>query len=424
MTEQLKMDRAVWPIDKVQEAPYNPRKISREMFKKLKDSIVEFKAYSPLVVNIRTSHAVGGNQRLKALRELGYKEVEVVLVDLNLQQEMAFNVALNKIEGQFDNPSLPVVFQEIMKDESLLNLTGFSYQEVFQIIDMNSPNIIDDFNEEEAFTEKKAITQPGDLVELGPHKLLCADSTKEENLKRLLGDEKISIFHPDLPYRVFYNAENRPKNPNKRKLKGLWKKIENDDLTVEEYYKWCRQLFINVKPYFAKGAVFYIWSGFANFGMLTQLLMDLGFYVSNVISWIKPSAVPGFSDYKFASEFLLYGWIKDAGAHKWYGPKNETNVWEVERDEACGILHATAKPVSLARRVIKNSSQPGDIIFDSCAGAGFNAIACHQMNRIFRGCELEPLYVDVTVKRYIRAFGMDSVSPKIRDKYIKGVVHA
>ncbi|MBU1086887.1 MAG: ParB N-terminal domain-containing protein [Candidatus Omnitrophica bacterium] len=423
MIEQLKMERAVWLIDNLKEAPYNPRKMSRETFEKLKDSIRKFKMCIPLVVNKRTLHVVGGNQRLKALRELGYTEVEVVLLDISLEEEMALNLALNKISGDFENSSLPVIFQEIMKDEGLLNLTGFSFQEVFQIIDTYIPNLIDDFNMDEA-TDTAPVTKLGDLIELGPHKILCADSAKPENLIRLLGDEKISVWHPDLPYGVSYDAENRPKNPNKKKLKGLWKKIQNDDLVGEKYLEWCKELITNTKPFLKPGAVFYIWSGFRNFGMLTQLLIELGFYVSNVITWIKPSACPGFSDYKFASEFLLYGWLKDSGAHKWYGPKNESNVWQVEHDEACGSLHATAKPVSLARRVIKNSSQPGDIIFDSCAGAGFNLIPCFQMNRIFRGCELEPLYVDVMVKRYIRAFGMDSVSKEIRDKYIKGVVHA
>lgn len=417
MKKKLGMKREVWDIDKIQEAPYNPRKISREMFEKLKNSIKTFEAYTPIMVNPKTGHAIGGNQTLRALRELGYREVEVVLVELALEKEMALNLALNKISGTFDNPSLPVIFQEIMKDQELLNLTGFELPEVFQLIDTYTLHDDEDVDIEEVSEGRETITKKGDLIELGPHKIICDDTTKKETLAKLLGDEKISLLHEDLPYGVEYDSQNRPKDPNKRKQKALWGDIKNDDLVGEKYLNWCKERMANIKPFLNNGAAVYLWSGFRNFGMLTQLLMEMGFHVANVITWVKPSACPGFSDYSFASEFLLYAWLKDGGSHKWYGAKNESNVWKVDHDEACGRLHPTAKPVALARRVLKNSSQKGDIVFDGCMGAGFNLIACQQMGRIFRGGDIETLYIDRTIKRYIRTFGVDSVSQKVRDKY-------
>jgi len=184
--------------------------------------------------------------------------------------------------------------------------------------------------------------------------------------------------------------------------------------------KLTRELMTTLLPFLEPGTPAYFWSGFRNFGMMTQLLMDLNFHVANVINWIKPVACPGFGDYKFGSEFLLYSWLKGGGPHRWFGPKNETNCWEIDRDDAAGKLHPTAKPISLARRVLRNSSQRGDIVFDGCMGAGFNLISCQQMGRVFRGCDIEPVYLDVCVRRYIRAFGMDSVSPEIRRKYLTG----
>jgi transposase len=166
-----------------------------------------------------------------------------------------------------------------------------------------------------------------------------------------------------------------------------------------------------------ESAVVYFWSGYRNFGGMTQVLIDEGFHVANVITWIKESACPGYGDYKFASEFMLYGWLKGGGRHRWFGPPNEQNIWKIDRILADSRLHPTAKPVELARRVLRNSTQKGDVVFDGCAGACFNLIACQQMGRIFRGIEIEPSYVDTAVLRYIRMFGPDSVSKAVMDKY-------
>lgn len=388
------------------------------VFEKLKENIRAFNVYSPLIVNMQTWHVVGGNQRLRALSELGYKEVDVVLVDLPLEREMALNLALNKLVGEFDNPSLPVIFQELMKDQELLNLTGFEPLEVFQLVDTRAGNTDEDFDVDKEISEiDKPETKPNDLVELGPHKIICADTAKKETLTRLLGKEQISLLHMDLPYGCSYDSRNRPKASRKGKQKAVWKAIENDGLVGEKYLEWLKELMTVLLPFLAPGAPVYLWSGFRNFGLMTQLLLEMGFHVGNAVTWVKPSACPGFGDYKFASEFLLYGWHKGNGPHRWFGPKNETNVWEIDHDDAAGTLHPTAKPVALARRVLANSSQRGDIVFDGCMGAGFNLIACQQMGRIFRGCDVEAAYLDVVCRRYIRTFGMDSVSPEVRVKY-------
>ncbi|MEI6049561.1 MAG: DNA methyltransferase [Bacteroidota bacterium] len=409
------------PIDAVKYAPYNARTMKDKVFEKLKENIRTFKVYSPLIVNTQTWHVVGGNQRLRALKELGYEEVDVVLVNLPLNKEMSLNLALNKLVGEFDNPSLPVIFQEIMQDQELLSLSGFEPLEVFQIIDTHTTHTDEDFDVEKEISQvDKPITAPGDIVELGPHKITSASTTQKETLDRLLGDEKIALVHMDLPYGCSYDSRNRPKSPQKGKQKASWKAIENDDLVGEEYLQWFKEVVATIIPFLAQGAPAYFWSGFRNFGMMTQLLMELGFYVANVNTWIKPVACPGFGDYKFSSEFLIYSWFKGGGSHRWFGPKNETNVWEVDHDEAAGKLHPTAKPVSLARRVLRNSSQRGDIVFDGCMGAGFNLLACQEMGRVFRGCDLECAYIDISVRRYIRAFGIDSVSAEVRSKYFGG----
>ncbi len=118
-------------IDELKMAPYNPRKISRKVLEKIKRSIQEFGLVQPLVWNRKTKHVVGGNQRLKVLRELGVQEVDVVVVDLDLDKEKALNVALNKLEGSWDMNKLSELFVELEGIEGLdLSLTGFEKNEI------------------------------------------------------------------------------------------------------------------------------------------------------------------------------------------------------------------------------------------------------------------------------------------------------
>lgn len=408
-------------ITKLKEAPYNPNRMNKSKFRRLVKNIKKTKAYSPLFYNERTGHVPGGNHRLRALQELGYKEVYVVPVDMSLKEEMAFNLFLNKNVGDFDMPSLPMIFNALQSDQELLSATGFEMPEICKIKDAYTVYPVEEFNpEKELAQSSKVITKPGDIVELGVHRIICADTTNPETLKRLLGKETINLVHMDLPYGASFNPANRPQSPKDRVRKSDSLPIKNDDLVGSKYIAWVKEVMSAIAPFLSDAAPLYLWSGFVNFGPMTQLLLDLNFHVSNVITWVKPVACPGFGSYKFASEFLLYAFPKGKGKKCWYGPENETNVWEIDREDGVSALHPTVKPTALARRVLRNSSQKGAILFDGTCGVGFGLLACEQMGRIFRGVDCEPLYIDLCVRRYAQAFGMDKLSPDVRRKYFGG----
>ena len=150
---------------------------------------------------------------------------------------------------------------------------------------------------------------------------------------------------------------------------------------------------------------------------MSRMLIEERCYPACVITWGKPGFSPSYADYQQQTEFCLYGW-KLGAAHRWYG-KAESSLWEVNRDPVNTLIHPTQKPVALAQRAIRNSSQRGEIVFDSCLGSGSVLISAESLGRRCFGIEIDPKYVDGIVKRYIAFVGKDNVSPEIRERYMK-----
>ena len=412
-------------VSRINPAAYNPRidlKPGDPEYEKLKQSINTFGYVEPLVWNKQTGNLVGGHQRLKILIEQGATNVEVSVVDLPIDEEKALNLALNKIRGDWDEDKLAVLLEELNQNPNLdMNLTGFDAPEIGEILDRAEEAKEDGFDVDGELNNigNEAATKKGDLIELGSHRLLCGDSSKPEDVARLLEANKVDLIFTDPPYSVSYYGGNRPM-PEKARPKACrnWKKIYNDNLSQEEYEKWLKQILTNISPYVASGAPFYIWNGHRQFGPMHLMLVELGFHTTCVITWAKESFALGYGDYNQQTEFCLYGWKEDNGAHNWYGPVNESTLWQVKRDPTASYVHPTQKPVALAHRAIKNSSKRGDIVLDVFLGSGATLIAAEGLERVCYGIEIDPSYCDVIVRRYIRLVGEDKVSSELVNKYI------
>ncbi|GAG12729.1 unnamed protein product, partial [marine sediment metagenome] len=267
-------------------------------------------------------------------------EAEVVVVDLPLEQEKAFNIALNKVQGDWDKHKLALLLDELTKaPEFDVGLTGFETDEISDILDRalnaDSPQTREEiFDVEEALdTENPAVTQSGELIELGSHRLLCGDSSKPSALRKLIGDNKVHLLFTDPPYNCSYSSGNRPQPKKARpKQSRQWKRICSDNLNQDEYIEWIGTVLGNVSKFLAAGAPIYIWNGHRQFGPMHQLLESIGIKVSCVITWAKESFGIGYGDYNQQTEFCLYGWLENKDAHRWYGPTNESTLWQVHRD--------------------------------------------------------------------------------------------
>lgn len=349
----------------------------------------------------------------------GDTEVDVSVVDLSPEQERALNIALNKISGEWDPDRLSELLSDLIDSPDIdVELTGFDLPEIEELIaGLNG----DEEDPEAANTlldaTGPAITQPGDLIELGlhgEHRLFCADATQQSDAAKLLGDKRAALCHTDPPYGVRYDPRNRPMVPGTEVRDAA--PIRNDDLTPKQYAPWFGKIADVIRETLVPGGGFYIWNSHRQFGLMHDLLTARDMKVRSTIVWAKESFSPGFGDYNEQVEFCLYG-HKGGARHRWYGPKNASTLWKVHRDRTQDYHHPTQKPLELAERAIRHGSQRGEIIYDPFLGSGTTLIAAAILGRRCFGMEIEPRYCDVIVRRYIALAGENAVPPDVLERY-------
>lgn len=414
-------------IDRIRPASFNPRvdlKPGDPMYEKLRRSTEEFGCVVPLVVNEQTGNLVGGHQRLKVLQEQGIEEVDVVIVDLSPEKEKALNIALNRIQGDWDKEKLADLLDELTQiPEFDVELSGFDQPDIDALIaevrDTALAEKEETFDVQDALDEEgPAITQPGEVIVLGRHCVLCGDSSRAENLEKVVDGRSVDLLFTDPPFNCRYLGGSRPQPQKARpKRSRNWKRIYNDDLDQDDYERLLAETLGNVKSVLAPGAPFYVFNGWRQFGPMVGILEGLGFYVSCVITWAKETFAIGYGDYSHQVEFCLYGWLEGKGAHRWFGPTNETTLWEVRRDPTRDYCHPTQKPLELAERAMRNSTRPGDLVLDPYLGSGSTLIAAEKIGRRCVGIELDPRYVDAVVRRYIAFLGEENVPAELAERY-------
>ncbi|NQT01461.1 MAG: DNA modification methylase [Planctomycetes bacterium] len=418
-------------IDKINPASYNPRRNLRpddKEYRQLVKSMSEFGCVEPLVWNKRTGNLVGGHQRFKIILAQVAKEAQVSVVDLSLEKEKALNIALNKISGDWDQDKLNMLLDELLEIPDFdVELTGFELPDIENMLadTLKDSDSEKNFNIDEELNRKgPAITKSGEIIELGmhgEHRLLCGDVTKPQDVNKLMGQFRAQLCNVDPPYSVNYDRRNRPTSKHQKKKintnEARSMKIKNDDLTPKRYANWFRKVRDALVEVLNKGAAFYIWNSHKNFGLMYDLLTENNFKVATVITWAKETFSPNFADYNNQTEFCLYGW-KGGAKHNWYGPKNESTLWNIRRDRTDLYRHPTQKALELAERAIRNSSKKGDIVFDPFLGSGTTLIAAAMLGRRCFGIEIEPRYCDCIVRRYIALAGHKAVSSEILQRFL------
>jgi DNA modification methylase len=376
-----------WPIERLIPSAHNARTHSAAQVKQIAGSIKTFGFVNPVLVN-EEGGIIAGHGRVLAARKLGLAHVPVVILrHLTKDQERAFRLADNQIalNAGWDLEMLRLELEAMAKLNVDLDLLGFSDEQLQKVLTSEIPlrgSDPDSVPEQQL----EPVSRLGDLWELGKHRLLCGDGTRRENLANVLAGRPCSLTFTDPPYCVDYTG----KGPTRMK-------IVNDNLGPEFgiFLRSACDAILSV----AQGAI-YICMSSSRLHELHRAFTDAGGHWSTYIIWAKNTFTLGRSDYQRQYEPILYGWAAGKTRY-WCGARDQGDVWFVNKPFR-NDLHPTIKPSELIERAISNSSRPGNVVLDPFGGAGSTMVACENLGRHACVVEIDPLYVDRTIRRWQR----------------------
>ena len=380
--------------------PYekNPRK-NDEAVKYVMESIKQFGFKVPIVID-NNGVIVAGHTRYKAARKLGMSEVPCIVADdLTDEQIKAFRLADNKVaeKADWDFDLLSEELDELFDFD--MTLFGFDALE-----EDDAEVVEDDFDIE---PPEEPYVKIGDLYQLGRHRLLCGDSTKIDDVEKLMGGELADLLVTDPPYNVALGMGGSVDEARKRHRRTDGLVIMNDSMEDGEFYQFLYDFYTCAYAVMKPGASFYIWHA-DNEGLNFRLaLKNAGFQLRQTLIWNKKTITLGRQDYQWKHEPCLYGW-KDGASHNWYSDRKQSTVIDMNKP-AKSELHPTMKPIELFDYQIRNSSQKEDNVLDLFGGSGTTLMACEQNGRKAYTMEFDPRYAQTIIERWEQFTGEKAV---------------
>ena len=371
--------------------PYdrNAKKHDDTQINNVAESIRQFGFVQPIVID-SNGVIVIGHCRFEAAKRLKYAEVPCIMADdLTPEQVDALRIVDNKTnESPWDIDLLTEELQD-------LDLSMFDFEWELMEETAEATEITED-EAPEVDKTNDPISKFGQIWKLGRHRLMCGDSTSEENVKALLGGAKADLLLTDPPYGVDYTGKTKD---------AL--KIQNDAKTDEEMIEFLSSAFRAADSVMKPGAVFYIWYAGTKEHAFDKACQLTGWEVRQILIWAKNTMVMGRQDYQWKHEPCIYGWKGGAG-HLWASDRKQTTLLEFDRPTA-NKEHPTMKPIALFDYQIQNNTKGGDIVLDLFGGSGTTIIACEQNGRNACVMEYDPKYVDVIIKRWENFTGEKAV---------------
>ena len=406
--------------------PYenNPRN-NDEAVEPVANSISEFGFKVPIVAT-PDGEIINGHTRWKAAKKLKLKTVPVIIADdLTEEQVRAFRLADNKVAeiAQWD---IELLLSEIESVDNLdMTLFGFTDSD-YTLDDFEDEETGTDISEDEIESEGDSVSsvEYGDIYQLGRHRLMCGDSTSAGDMKELVNGEKIDLYVTDPPYNVAYEGKTEEAMT-----------IQNDSMDDASFRKFLRDAFEVADQHLKPGGAFYIWHADSEGLNFRAAVKETRWLLKQNLVWVKNSIVLGRQDYQWKHEPCLYGW-KDGASHYFIDNRSlatvieedEENLKEMTKGELISYIktmqensptsifyedkpvrsdiHPTMKPLKLIARCVLNSSKKGERVLDSFNGGGSTLMVCEKTERIYYGMELDPVYVERTIKRWEEETGL------------------
>ncbi len=407
-------------IDELRPDPANPRRISDEELDALTRSMRQWGVVQPVLARREDRVVIGGHQRLVAARRLGLATVPVIWLDIGAEQARLLNLALNRISGSWDEQLLARLLADLQADTDLdLSLSGFAEDELKELL--RSLDAREKADRSEVFDFETALeeatraprTQPGDLWQLGEHRLLCGDATKPEDVSRLLGGGEPTLLTTDPPYGVsldptwrdgVYNALGPAEQPYLR-TKGHRNTTISGDTRVD----WSEAFAL--VPSLEVG---YVWHAGVHAAAVAEGLLGIGFEIVAQVIWDKGLFAMGRSWYHWAHEPCWV--VRRKGAKvPFLGERNQATIWRVPSPKMimggsreAKFDHPAQKPALLSELPIRNHLKAGEAVYDPFLGSGTTLIAAERLSRRCYAMELEPRYCDVILTRWERFSGQSA----------------
>ncbi len=385
----------------------NPRDNS-DAISKVADSINRWGFASPIVARSQDGRVIAGHTRLAAALSLGLDSVPVRFMDLDEQSANALALADNRLGevADWDVDTLTDILQSLQEDGVDLDGLGWEGSELDDLLQSIDP-ILPDGSEDDVpdLQEGEADSQPGQVYQLGPHRLICGDSTDPDIWEKLMDGERAKCVWTDPPYGIAYVGGTDEKLT-----------ILNDDLDEHQLYNLLAQSLGNACNHCESGASWYVASPPGPlFYQFATVLSELEIWKHTLV-WAKDRLVLGRSDYHYRHEAIFYGW-KPGAAHYFVDDRTKTTLLEFDRPTR-SKEHPTMKPVALVASMIENSTKPGWIVAEPFGGSGTTLLACATLGRRARLIELDPKYCDVIRRRWTQYAKQNGV--EVGEGYLDG----
>lgn len=384
-SDRGRLQIAYWPIEKLIPFVRNARTHSAAQVAEIAGSIRAFGFSNPILVGAK-GDVIAGHGRLAAARQLGLADVPVIVLSgLSESQRRQLVLADNRIalNAGWDMDMLKLELADLSAMGADLSLLGFNEKELATALNGAGAGLTDE--DEVPKVSEIAVSIPGEIWCLGPHRIVCGDSTNPEFVAALLAGAEPQLMVTDPPYGVAYDPEWRHRiGVNKSEKRG---KIQNDE-RADWAAAWA--LF--------PGQIAYVWHGALHAGTVAESLTKTGFTIRSQIVWAKERLVMSRGDYHWQHEPCWYA-VRKKG--NWTGDRKQTTLWTIPTGgQDAETKHSTQKPVECMRRPMLNNSDPGQAVYEPFLGSGTTLIAAQSTGRVCYGVEIDPLFVDVVIRRW------------------------
>ena len=401
--------------------PTNPRTHSKTQIGQIAKSIRSFGFGVPILVDAEDK-VLCGHGRIEAARLIGLESVPLVyLAHLTAAEAKAFQIADNRLTelGGWNEVQLAQTLHALsLQDLSFeLDATGFQLPEID--LKISGLSLVGDeaTDEEEAPCSGPAVTRPGDLWRLGPHRLLCGDALNRASYDQLMGETLAAIVFTDPPYNVAVQGH----VGGRGRIKHREFAMASGEMSADAFQAFLDNALVHLAQHSRPGAMQYLCMDWRHITQLIAAGAKAFGELKNLCVWAKTAAGQGAfyrCQHELVAVFKLSGGDHTNNVQLGRFGRNRSNLWSYPSPARFGAAsedgsllkdHPTPKPVAMVADALMDASHRGEVVLDPFLGGGATLMAAEQVGRVCRGLEIDPLYVDATVRRWMRATGKAAV---------------